>query len=151
MSQITKGALVNQFKQTEVPSIFACGNVLHVNDLVDHVSSESEEAGRYAALYAAGKLAEGREISVVPGDGVRYVCPQKIITGGDEDVTLYFRTVIPGRNSVMEAEAEGQVLAKRKAICTSPGTMEQLTLTAEQIKDLTGNVTVKASHEEELA
>ena len=97
------------------------------------------------------QITKGREISVVPGDGVRYVCPQKIITGGDEDVTLYFRTVIPGRNSVMEAEAEGQVLAKRKAICTSPGTMEQLTLTAEQIKDLTGNVTVKASHEEELS
>ncbi len=151
LSGITKGAIVNQFKQTEVPSIFACGNVLHVNDLVDHVSHESEAAGRYAALYAAGKLPEGDVISVEPGEGVRYVCPQKIVADGSEDVTLYFRTALPGRNSTMEVSSDGQVLKKRKSICTSPGTMEELTLTKEQVRELKSKVIVKASHEEELA
>lgn len=151
LSGITKGAVVNQFKQTEVPSVFACGNVLHVNDLVDHVSTESESAGHYAALYAAGRLNHGQVIDVRPGKGVRYVSPQKIVTDGTEDVTLYFRTTVPGRNSVMEAESGGKILTKRKSICTSPGTMENLVLTAEQVKALQGEVTVSASHEEELA
>ena len=151
LSPVTKGAVVNQFKQTEVPSVFACGNVLHVNDLVDHVSRESEEAGHYAALYAAGKLPKGDSISVIAGEGVRYVCPQNIVAGDDEDVTLYFRTTEPGRNSTMEVKAEGQTLAKKKAICTSPGTMEEITLKAEQIRTLEGSVTVSAFHEEELA
>ncbi len=151
LSPVTKGAVVNQFKQTEVPSVFACGNVLHVNDLVDHVSRESEEAGHYAALYAAGKLPKGDSISVIAGEGVRYVCPQNIVAGDDEDVTLYFRTTEPGRNSTMEVNAEGQTLAKKKAICTSPGTMEEITLKAEQIRTLEGSVTVSAFHEEELA
>lgn len=151
LSEVTKGAVVNQFKQTEIPSVFACGNVLHVNDLVDHVSHESEAAGRYAALYAADKLPCGEVISVEPGRGVRYVCPQNIVVSGDEDVTLYFRTVLPGRNSTMTAESEGENLVKKKSICTSPGTMEQLTLTAAQVKALKGKVTVSAVHEEELA
>lgn len=153
LSPVTKGALVNQFKQTGVPSVFACGNVLHVNDLVDHVSRESEEAGRYAALYAVGRLPEGETIQVLPGEGVRYVCPQNIVIGENEDVTLYFRTTTPGRNSTMQALADenGQNLAKKKSICTSPGTMEELTIKGEQLKTLKGSITVSAVHEEELA
>ena len=151
LSEITKGAVVNQFKQTEIPEIFACGNVLHVNDLVDHVSHESEDAGRYAAKYAAGSLPQGKTVQVVPGKGVRYVCPQQIVVNGDEDVTLYFRTTAPGRNSRLHAETGTELLKEKKTLCTSPGTMESLVLTAQQVEKLSETVTVCAEHEEELA
>ena len=97
LSGITKGATVNQFMQTEIPYIFACGNVLHVNDLVDNVSRESEQAGKYAARFAAGELPAGTSVTVEAGRGIRYVCPQRINTAAGEDVTLFFRTTAPGR------------------------------------------------------
>ena len=150
LSEITKGAVVNQFKQTSVPYIFACGNVLHVNDLVDHVSRESEDAGRFAAAYAAGELAEAESIEVKAGSGIRYVCPQRIVPVGDEDITLYFRTLTPGRGTVLEAADENGVLARRKLVCSSPGTMEKIVIKAEQARQLAGAVTVTAVHEEEL-
>lgn len=151
LSAVTRGAVVNQFKQTQIPQIFACGNVLHVNDLVDHVSRESEAAGHYAALYAAGRLPRGKVVTVEPGAGVRYVCPQQIDTSGGEDVTLYFRTALPGRGTTMQASAGGEILASRKSLCTSPGTMEELTLTAAQVQALSDKVTVSAAHEEVMA
>ena len=151
LSNITRGAEVNQFKQTAVPYVFSCGNVLHVNDLVDHVSQESETAGHYAALYAAKKLPEGEEIVVNPGAGVRYVCPQRIAVDGSEDVTLYFRTLAPGRGTDLKAEVDGGLLAERKLSRTSPGTMEHLVIPADKLKKLNGPVTVTAEHEEVLA
>lgn len=150
LSPVTKGAIVNQYKQTEIPSIFACGNVLHVNDLADNVSRESEEAGRCAALYALGSLPERKNVTVEPGVGVRYVCPQRLALDGEKDVALYFRTAAPGRDSLMRAESGGEIVSEKKAICTSPGTMEELTLKAAQIKGLKENITVSVIHGEEL-
>ncbi len=152
LSGITKGAIVNQYRQTEIPSVFACGNVLHVNDLVDHVSMESEAAGRYAALYAAGRLPAETEIETVPCEGVRYVCPQRIVPDGSEDITLYFRTVLPGRDSVLTVKdgADGRVLAERRVQRTSPGTMETLVIPADLVKGIRGPVEVTASHGEVL-
>jgi hypothetical protein len=148
LSDITKGAVVNQYKQTELPYVFACGNVLHVNDLADNVSLESESAGKYAAMYAKGDLPEGDSIDVLPGDGVRYVCPQKVSTVGNEDVTLYFRTILPGRDTrMMACDGSGDIVT-RKATCTTPGTMESLTIKAGKLRELTGNVYVSAEHGE---
>ena len=151
LSDITKGAVVNQFMQTSTPYIFACGNVLHVNDLVDHVSKESEDAGRFAALYAAGKLTNGESVAVKAGSGVRYVCPQKIVPGTDEDVILYFRTLSPGRETVLEASDESGILTKKQLGCSSPGTIEKLIIPADKVKTLSGTVTVTAQHKEVLA
>ncbi|MBQ8590331.1 MAG: FAD-dependent oxidoreductase [Firmicutes bacterium] len=151
LSGITKGAVVNQFKQTELPQIFACGNVLHVNDLVDQVSAESEDAGHFAALYAAGTLPGGEALEVKPGTGVRYVCPQKVVLDGEEDVTLYFRTTAPGRKTTLKVCDENGELAKRTLTATSPGTMEHLVIKADQLKGLKGTITVTAEHEEVLA
>ena len=151
LSEVTKGAVVNQYKQTEIPYVFSCGNVLHVNDLADNVSRESEACGAYAARYAQGKLPEGEKTEVIPGDGVRYVCPQFITSGGEEDVTLYFRTVIPGRSTAMKAEDSECVLSSRKASVTTPGTMESLVIKAEKLKSLKGPVVVSAEHGEVMA
>lgn len=147
LSAITKGAVVNQYKQTEKPYIFACGNVLHVNDLVDHVSHESEDAGKFAALYAAGKLEETNDIPVEAGDGVRYVCPQKMAVS-DMDVDLYFRTTTPGRGTTLTISDDTGVLVTKKLVRTTPGTIEKLTLPADKAKAVSGKITVKAEHKE---
>ena len=76
---VTNGPVVNQHMQTSHPGVFACGNVLHVNDLVDHVSAESETAGREAARYALGSLGKTIcEAACRAGTNVRYVCPQRL-------------------------------------------------------------------------
>ena len=151
LSGVTRGAEVNQFMETKIPGIFACGNVLHVNDLVDHVSQESEQAGRCAALYALGKLPSGEEVDTKPGAGVRYVCPQRIALDGAEEVTLFFRTLAPGRGTELVARCGDEILARRKVSRTSPGTMEHLVIPAEKLRTLGGEVTVTAEHEEVLA
>ena len=87
MNPVTNGPSVNQYMQTSAPGVFACGNVVHVNDLVDNVTTESMQAGACAARYAAlrkdrpdhtEKPAEGRSAKAVPGANVRYLCPQSI-------------------------------------------------------------------------
>jgi len=151
LSGITKGATVNQFMQTELPYIFACGNVLHVNDLVDNVSRESEQAGKYAARYAKGDLPAGASVTVEAGEGIRYVCPQRIDISSDEDVTLFFRTTAPGRDTTMTALDGEAVLAKRKLGATTPGAMEKLVIPAEKLAELGATVRVTAEHKEVLA
>ena len=150
LSDITKGAEVNQFNQTEIPYIFACGNVLHVNDLVDHVSMESEIAGQAAADFANGKLVNGSESATVPGEGIRYVCPQRVDTAGGKDVTLYFRTLAPGRGTKLSVKVNGEELAAKKVICTSPGTMENLVIPKEKLAGINGDIVVTAVHDEAM-
>lgn len=147
LSGITKGAVVNQYKQTDKPYIFACGNVLHVNDLVDHVSHESEDAGKYAALYAAGKLPAADELPVNPGEGVRYVCPQKV-SPAEMDVDLYFRTAAPGRNTTLTVSDDNGVLVTKRLLVTTPGTIEKMTIPADKAKSAVGKIVVTAVHKE---
>ena len=147
LSNITRGAVVNQYKQTDKPYIFACGNVLHVNDLVDHVSHESEDAGKFAALYAAGKLPAAEELEVVPGEGVRYVCPQKMASE-EMDVDLYFRTAAPGRNTTLTISDDTGVLVTKRLLVTTPGTIEKLTIPADKAKNAVGKIVVTAVHKE---
>lgn len=151
LSGITKGASVNQFMQTEIPYIFACGNVLHVNDLVDNVSRESEKAGKYAAKYAKGALTSGESIEVKPGQGIRYVCPQTVDKSADADVDLFFRTVVPARETTLVASCNGEVLARKKLAATTPGAMEKLTIPQDKIAGLCGEIVVTAEHKEVLA
>ena len=151
LSPVTRGPLVNQYKQTSNPAVFACGNVLHVNDLVDHVSRESAEAGTCAALYAAGKLPAAAAFPTVPGCGIRYVCPQNVVADGSADVTLYFRTIVPGRRTVLRCTSGGKELATKKCIRTSPGTMEQLVIPKDAVAALSGPVEVSCEHGEVLA
>jgi NADPH-dependent 2,4-dienoyl-CoA reductase/sulfur reductase-like enzyme len=147
LSGITKGAVVNQYKQTDKPYIFACGNVLHVNDLVDHVSHESEDAGKFAALYAAGELKGAEQTAVEPGEGVRYVCPQKM-AATEDNVDLYFRTAAPGRNTTLTISDDTGVLVTKKLSRTTPGTIEKLTLPGDLAKNIRGKIVVSAKHQE---
>ena len=131
LSRITSGPEVNQFMQTNFPSIFACGNVVHVNDLADNVSEESERAGKYAALYAAGELPEGKEIPTVPGNNVRYICPQRI--NPQAPATLFFRAAMPQKSVTVKVFAGDKELSSRKLIKINPGEMEKVEVKPEQL------------------
>lgn len=144
LSPLTKGPVVNQFMQTRRPDFFACGNVLHVNDLVDNVSREGQAAGRAAALYAAGQLRPLREIPALAGEGVRYVSPGFICPNGSEAAQLFFRVQKPMKDTLLSAESQGQILARRKCLAVSPGEMESLALETESLSGLTEPVTVQA-------
>jgi len=132
---ITNGPAVNQYMQTSIPSVFAGGNVVHVNDLVDNVSVESAVAGRSAAKFAKGELTVGETLTVTAGNNVRYVCPQSVEPKG-EKVDLYFRVLAPKGKSVIIARDGEKVLFKRNAIKVNPGEIEKVTVDPSGIKEL---------------
>jgi pyruvate/2-oxoglutarate dehydrogenase complex dihydrolipoamide dehydrogenase (E3) component len=125
INNVTNGPIVNQYMQTSKEAVFACGNVVHVNDLVDNVSMESEKAGKYAALYSMGKLnGKGKEIAIATGRNVRYVCPHKLIKGDEnEKVTLYFRVLFPELSVTLRVISGGEVIATKKELRANPGEM----------------------------
>ena len=137
INPITNGPLVNQYMQTSSASVFACGNVVHVNDLVDNVSRESEVAGKYASLYALGKFPEKSGVAnCITGENVRYLCPQNIeLTQENQKVTLYFRVLRPDENVRLVAESNGEIIASKKEFRVSPGEMCNITVNTDQIKE----------------
>jgi len=145
---VTSGPLVNQYMQTSIPSIFACGNVVHVNDLVDNVSLESEIAGKEAARYAAGVFPKASgSVFCKPGTNVRYVCPQRIdLDDEDRDLTLYFRVSSPQTKVRISAVQDDKELAGKKSVKVNPGEMEHLSLKSKDLRP--GNLTVNVVKEE---
>ena len=138
----TAGPEVDDALQTSVPGIFACGNVLHVHDLVDHVSSEAALAGRMAAAYAADELAAGESVPVLDGDGVRGATPQRIRRGTGEAVTLMLRPAGVYRGAACVVTCGGKELARKRAPIFTPGEMVSLTLSADAAARIDGPVTV---------
>ena len=124
LSPVTSGAVVSDTLETSVPGIFACGNVLHVHDLVDHVSNESFRAGEMAARYAKGERRTGREIPVKDGKGVRGVVPQKLLLTEDcKPVDLMFRPDQVYRDHYLTVYADGKPLSSVKKMILTPGEM----------------------------
>ena len=124
LSRVTSGAVVSDTLETSVPGVFACGNVLHVHDLVDHVSNESFRAGEMAARYARGERRTGREIPVRDGAGVRGVVPQKLVLDQDhQGVDLMFRPDRVYRDHYLTVYADGQALSSVRKMILTPGEM----------------------------
>lgn len=109
---VTGGAVVDQFRRTNLAGYFAAGNVLQVHDLVDWVSQEAEIAGRSAALYALGKLPQPNHCkTVTPGEGIRYVLPQRLSPpAGEHSVRFYMRAARPLGPSVLRLHADDRVI-----------------------------------------
>lgn len=146
MNSVTSGPMVNQYMQTSIPSVFACGNVVHVNDLADNVSLESAVAGAQAARYVKGELPQGETVKCVAGTGVRYVCPHRLtLTEEDVTVSLYFRVLAPDDSAVtLRAFCGDKVLAVKKVRRVSPGEMENLRV---KLTEVTGDVTIEVVKE----
>ncbi len=146
---VTNGPEVNQYMQTSAPAVFACGNVVHVNDLVDNVSQESAQAGKYAARYAMGTFpAPARTVKCVPGRNVRYLCPQIIRAGEEsEPVSLYFRVLQPERSVKLTARCGDAVVAQHSEFRVNPGEMNHIVVDAARLTG--GEITVEVLKEEE--
>jgi len=131
---VTGGPLVNEHMQTSLPWVFACGNVVHVHDLVDYVTLESRRAAAAAVDYIKKQLPRFREeIPTCSAGEVRYVVPQ-VITAGDDaqgDLTLYFRVKKPVTNAVVEVSCGDWVFYRSKKLKMIPGEMEQVLIKAE--------------------
>lgn len=151
MSQITNGPVVNQHMQTSEASVFACGNVVHVNDLVDNVTVESMTAGKYAARYALGTMPETvKRVEVIAGSNIRYLCPQVIdISNQNEKIKLYFRVVNPDRDVKITALSDGTAITKKSVIVVNPGEMETIQIDTDKVAG--DRVTVEVIAENILA
>ena len=142
----TKGAYVSDKLMTSIDGVFAAGNVLHVHDLVDFVSEESEQAAVSAAKYIKGefKTTGENKIDVTAGDGISYTMPQYIdYDNMDDSITVKFRVnnVYPSRK--LAIYADDKAIVERKKRVLAPGEMELLRLKKEDIDPDTKQITVK--------
>ena len=143
LSPRTKGAVVDQTRETSVSGVFACGNVLQVHDLVDFVSEEAEIAGQAAAEYSKNGGSGKRFVFTREGSEVSYVLPQKIDLNRAEDVALYFRvrsTVVKASVTLKSGE---KVIAEFKKPIVVPGEMQRVKLSASLFGDIVGDITVE--------
>ena len=133
LDRVTNGAVVDQDRQTATEGIFACGNVLHVHDLVDFVSEEAEVAGKSAAAYILGNTEKKLHIPLSTDGRVRYTVPQ-VITA-EKDVTVYFRVADVYRNVTLKVLDGERVVAQKKKSRMAPGEMESITLKSAAFAD----------------
>ncbi len=131
LDQITKGAVVDQDRQTEIEGIFSCGNVLHVHDLVDYVSEEAEIAGKGAADYINGKQKEKININLKTDKKIRYTVPSHITE--KKDVNVYFRVSEIFQNKKVIVRSKDKIIYEKKHIKLAPGEMECVKLDAEKL------------------
>lgn len=129
---LTKGAFVDAYFQTNVPGIFAAGNVLHVHDLVDFVSQEAEKLADAAALYVKNGSLPACPVSVIAGEGIANVVPQKICTKRAAELAFRVRKPVQAAELCIVSQT-GEVLAKKKYKRLLPAVMEHIVLPEEQL------------------
>ena len=140
----TNGAVVYENMETSAPGIFACGNVVHVHDLVDYVTAESQKAGAAAARFALGQKSGGEVTELVNGEGVSYTVPQKVrLAAVEKTVEVFFRVrqVYEGELRIL-ASSGGEQLAAYKREHLAPGEMEHIALPKVLLQRATGPVTI---------
>lgn len=135
LSRVTNGAVVDQDRQTDVEGIFACGNVLHVHDLVDFVSEEAEIAGKSAAAYIQKKAFEKVDITLHTDGKIRYTVPQRITQ--KKDVSVFFRVADVYRNVTIRVKNGDTVVFSKKKPKVAPGEMESIVLKPEMYEGAT--------------
>ena len=152
MDRRTNGAIVYENMETMAPGIFACGNVVHVHDLVDFVSAESEKAGAAAARYALGEELSGRCIELKNGNAVNYTVPQHIRLEGVEKLCeVFFRVNNVYRDRIITVTDEaGNLLCRFPREHMAPGEMEKIALPRPLLEKAVGSVTVSVIAKEEL-
>jgi NADPH-dependent 2,4-dienoyl-CoA reductase/sulfur reductase-like enzyme len=130
LNPMTNGPWVDSFLMTSVPGIFACGNVLHVHDLVDYVVEEAARAGRFAADWLDGSRPR-LELRVKAGSNVRYVAPSRVEPARDNK--LYLRTMVVKNDAALEVRLDGKLLRSTRKAHVQPSEMITLTLGAADL------------------
>lgn len=141
----TKGASVNEYYETSIPHIYACGNALHVHDIVDYVSMEATEAGRCAALDCIKSIQGGRACHTLAGEGVNYVLPQVLSASVQKDVTLSFRCKKPFGKCIITIKDQNHIIKQIRKNGLLPAEMERIKLKQEELAGLTGKLCVEVS------
>lgn len=138
----TGGPLVDSFLMTNVEGVFACGNVLHVHDLVDWVAEESRRAGTYAVRWLQGERPQG-QIRVKAGSNVRYVNPGKINPQGANKI--YLRSLVVKNHAVLELRIDNQVIKSIKKGNVQPSEMINVTLNPKDLEGFGSDSTLEFS------
>ncbi len=137
LSPVTSGPIVNDSLETSIDGVFACGNVLHVHDLVDYVSQEATTAGKNAASYIQhGKTKDARIVEIIPEGGVRYTVPKFVRPTEMEDkLTVRFRVGAVYKNCAIATYYDDTLINKRKRPVMAPGEMEQVILDKSKLAE----------------
>ena len=138
LSQVTSGPVVNDSLETSVNGIFACGNVLHVHDLVDFVSQEAAAAGKNAAAYikAGEKDVQAAMLPISPEGGVRYTVPSFVRPSEmKENLTVRFRVGDVFKNKAIAVYFDDRLIGKKKRQVMAPGEMEQVILKKKKLEE----------------
>jgi len=138
MSPVTSGPIVNESLETNIPGVFACGNVLHVHDLVDYVSEEATRAGENAAKFVNGKLAADSKdvIEIVATEGARYTVPSTIdVNRMDDKLTVRFRVGAVYKDSYVSVYFDDERVMHNKKRIMAPGEMEQVILLKTKLSE----------------
>ncbi len=122
----TKGPIVDETLQTSIPGIFACGNSLHVHDLVDFVSIEGKKAGLYASKYIKGLLNNSQHINIINGSGVSYVLPSSADLSNVDKLELNFRTNKPFKTCKINVKNGNNLIKTFKKAYLVPSEMEKI-------------------------
>ncbi len=138
LDPVTQGPVVTSRMETSVNGIFACGNVVHIHDLVDFVSQEAALAGENAGAFAVGRAAPPDNVRLLPGDNVAYCVPQTIAT--EREHTVYLRVRKPLEACVIHLSTPGgEVAFTKKLRYVFPGEMVNLTLRPRFLADFHGD------------
>jgi len=133
LDRVTGGAYTDQNRQTSVEGIFACGNVLHVHDLVDYVSEEAEIAGKSAAEYIQNGASKDVSIKINTDGKIRYTVPQLVTQ--KKDVSVFFRVGNVYDNVVLKVKnSASEVVYSKKMLKAVPATMESVTIKAQALR-----------------
>ena len=137
LNPITSGPIVGDNLETNIDGVFACGNVLHVHDLVDYVSQEAAEAGKNAAQYIQnGTKTDAKRVEIAAEGGVRYTVPKYVRPEEMEDnLTVRFRVGDVYKNCVIATYYDDELISKRKRPVMAPGEMEQVILTKKKLAE----------------
>ena len=137
LSPVTSGPVVNESLETNIPGVFACGNVLHVHDLVDYVSEEAGAAGTFAAEYVTQQFAEdATEINICPEGGVRYTVPSSVHPHRMQDKQIVrFRVGNVYKNCELCVYFDDTCIMRLKKKVMSPGEMEQVILQKKKLQE----------------
>lgn len=153
MSPITSGPDVNESLETNIPGVFACGNVLHVHDLVDYVSEEAERAGINAVKYINNGCKDdysGEVIEIEATEGARYTVPTHINLGNmDDELIVRFRVRDVYKDSFVSVYYDDERVKHTKKRILAPGEMEQIKLKKDKLKEYPDlkKITIKIEHE----
>lgn len=152
MDPRTSGASVYENNETSIPGIFACGNVLHVHDLVDFVTVESQRAGKAAAIYAARntEASPERTLTIRNGNGVTYTVPQRIRPAQvPKAVDVFFRVNHVYSNQQIVVSSGDNVCCKWERAHLAPGEMEHIVIPCEVLKDARDSIVISLADAEE--